>query len=300
MIFAPQEQEKIGTYFLPAIGPAPTWCTFLEQLTEELEESQSTSLYEDYKFLTTVDLEKLQAAHLIGTPTLRAYMHGYFMELKAYQKLVAAVNPFEFEKYRKDLIQKKIREKTERRINIQKNKTAKVNVDYVRELEQRQKDTSSKAKKAAISAGQLLQDDRFAQVFENPEFAIDKDSENYKILKPTATTKYAGMAGESEEEREEEPVVHKPKGNLNNLFAGKDDDESLHGDHSGEEDLVDNFEKKLTKDQRKLKKHGGPKDKIIKNYGESGIHQRSREYGEKLLNKASARSKDIKKSNSKI
>jgi len=41
-------------------------------------------LYEDYKFLTAVDLEKLEAAHLIGTPALRAYMHGYFMELKSY------------------------------------------------------------------------------------------------------------------------------------------------------------------------------------------------------------------------
>jgi len=92
------------------MGPAPRWCSFLEQLTEELEESQSTSLYEDYKFLTTVELEKLEATHLIGTPALRAYMHGYFMELKSYQKLVAAVNPFEYEKYRKDLIQRKIKD----------------------------------------------------------------------------------------------------------------------------------------------------------------------------------------------
>jgi ribosome biogenesis protein ENP2 len=30
MIFSPQEQEKIGTYFLPSLGPAPKWCTFLE------------------------------------------------------------------------------------------------------------------------------------------------------------------------------------------------------------------------------------------------------------------------------
>jgi ribosome biogenesis protein ENP2 len=30
MIFAPQEQEKIGCYFLPSLGHAPKWCTFLE------------------------------------------------------------------------------------------------------------------------------------------------------------------------------------------------------------------------------------------------------------------------------
>ena len=68
LIFSPQDQEKIGTYFLPSLGPAPKWCSFLEQLTEELEESKSTTLYEDYKFLTPVDLEKLNASDLIGTP----------------------------------------------------------------------------------------------------------------------------------------------------------------------------------------------------------------------------------------
>ena len=101
MIFCPQEQEKIGAYFIPSLGPAPKWCTFLEQLTEELEESKSTTLYEDYKFLTLLDLEKLNASHLIGTTALKAYMHGYFMDLKAYQKLVSAVNPFAYEKYKK-------------------------------------------------------------------------------------------------------------------------------------------------------------------------------------------------------
>lgn len=79
------------------MGPAPKWCTFLEQLTEELEESKQTTLYEDYKFLTPIELEKLNASHLVGTPALKAYMHGYFMELKQYQRLLYAVNPFALE-----------------------------------------------------------------------------------------------------------------------------------------------------------------------------------------------------------
>lgn len=66
-------------------------------MTEELEESKTTTLYEDYKFLTDVELEKLNASHLIGTPALKAYMHGYFMELKQYQKLFAAANPFAYD-----------------------------------------------------------------------------------------------------------------------------------------------------------------------------------------------------------
>ena len=84
MVFVPVEREKIGTYFIPELGPAPKWCAFLENLTEELEESNATTVYDDFKFVTLTDLEKLNASHLVGTPILKAYMHGYFMELGAY------------------------------------------------------------------------------------------------------------------------------------------------------------------------------------------------------------------------
>lgn len=29
----------MGTFFIPKIGPPPKWCSFLENITEELEES---------------------------------------------------------------------------------------------------------------------------------------------------------------------------------------------------------------------------------------------------------------------
>mmetsp|Transcript_20063 Transcript_20063/g.30844 ORF Transcript_20063/g.30844 Transcript_20063/m.30844 type:complete len:227 (+) Transcript_20063:789-1469(+) len=155
VIFSPQEQEKIGTYFVPALGPAPKWCTFLEQLTEELEESKQTTLYEDYKFLTATDLQKLNATDLIGTPALKAYMHGYFMELKQYQRLLSAVNPFAYEEYKKKQVEEKLKAKAEKRIHIKK-KEAKINVDYVKELEKRQQDKEGKNKKSALAAEQVL------------------------------------------------------------------------------------------------------------------------------------------------
>ena len=114
MIFAPLEQEKIGTYFIPEMGPAPKWCAFLENLTEELEESNATTLYDDFKFVTQQDLDKLGASDLVGTPVLRAYMHGYLMELKAYNKLVAVKDPFAYEKFRQDKIQKRLEKQRER------------------------------------------------------------------------------------------------------------------------------------------------------------------------------------------
>ena len=56
LVLVPQEQKKIGTYFIPSLGNAPKWCAFLENLTEEMEESKETSAYEDYKFLTMNEL----------------------------------------------------------------------------------------------------------------------------------------------------------------------------------------------------------------------------------------------------
>lgn len=44
------------SYYVPALGPAPRWCSFLDVLTEELEEEQEASVYEDYKFVTTAEV----------------------------------------------------------------------------------------------------------------------------------------------------------------------------------------------------------------------------------------------------
>ena len=220
LIFSPQDQEKIGTYFLPSLGPAPKWCSFLEQLTEELEESKSTTLYEDYKFLTTLDLEKLNATHLIGTPALKAYMHGYFMELKAYQKLLSTVNPFAYEKYRKDMIAAKLKAKTKDRINVQK-KQLKQDVNLVKELKT---------------------DDRFAGMFEDGDFAVDKNSEHYKAIK---TTMPADRVDSDNEDKQP---------NLNKLFSGR---------NKNAQDEEADFATKMSKN----KKHSVNKDKIISNYG---------------------------------
>jgi len=75
----------------------------------------------------------------------------------------------------------------------------------------------------------VLGDDRFSKAFVDPEFAIDKGSEHYKIVKPTESTRYGGER-ESDDEDQAPQVAQRPKGNLNNLFAGKDDEESVHGD----------------------------------------------------------------------
>lgn len=50
------EQSRVLSYYVPALGPAPRWCSFLDVLTEELEEEQEASVYDDYKFVTTAEV----------------------------------------------------------------------------------------------------------------------------------------------------------------------------------------------------------------------------------------------------
>ncbi len=74
---------------VPALGPAPKWCSFLDNLTEELEESAApATIYEDYKFVTREELESLNLTDLIATNLLRPYMHGFFMDMRLYDSLL--------------------------------------------------------------------------------------------------------------------------------------------------------------------------------------------------------------------
>jgi len=193
LIFAPQESEKIGTYFIPELGPAPKWCAFLENLTEELEESTATTLYDDFKFLTVNELEKLNATHLIGTPMLKAYMHGFFMELRAYQKLKMVSDPFAFEKYKQEQIAKRLNKQRERIQVVKKpygetNPNVKVNQQFVDELIAQQTSNKKSAKKKQTDVKEMLGDDRFKGMFEDEDFARDKNSEAYKLVKPVSKT----------------------------------------------------------------------------------------------------------------
>lgn len=66
LVMVAAEQSRVLSYYMPALGPAPRWCSFLDTITEELEESTSETVYEDYKFVTQREVEDLGISHLIG------------------------------------------------------------------------------------------------------------------------------------------------------------------------------------------------------------------------------------------
>ena len=205
------DHSKIQSYFIPSMGPAPKWCHFLEGLTEELEENKSTTVYDDYKFVTKKDLNALGLDHLIGTNLLRPSLHGFFLDLRLYKKAKSIADPFAYEKYRKQKIEEVLKSQEESRITIRK-KPTKVNVELASKLqdqaskfvanenvtEDNKNDTNNKdltsterkrmkkERSLATQANTILQDERFKAMFEDEDFQIDEKSVEYKILHPNA------------------------------------------------------------------------------------------------------------------
>lgn len=179
MMFIANENTKILTYYIPSMGPAPRWCGFLDALTEELEESKTETVYDDYKFVTQKELEELGLEHLIGTNLLRAYMHGYFMDVRLYRKAKSVADPFAFEEYKKKKIRAKIEEERENRVKL--HKLPSVNKELALKLMNTELNPKKNKKKPEVN---LLHDDRFKALFENPDFEVDKNAEEYRLLNP--------------------------------------------------------------------------------------------------------------------
>lgn len=203
LLLCTTDQPKLEAYYIPKVGLAPSWCSFLENITEELEERDlkretdttgpsgdilvrdgQETVFENYKFVSHDDLEKLGVSDLIGTPLLKAYMHGFFMDNNLYNKVRAVANPFEYEEYRKKKIKERLEAKRASRIAPKvsnKSKQTSVNSDLAERL-QNKAQVNTKAGKAAKI---ILSDNRFGNLFSNKDFEIDEEDENFKMRNPS-------------------------------------------------------------------------------------------------------------------
>mmetsp|Transcript_13621 Transcript_13621/g.31920 ORF Transcript_13621/g.31920 Transcript_13621/m.31920 type:complete len:788 (-) Transcript_13621:944-3307(-) len=203
LLLCTTDQPKLEAYYIPKIGLAPSWCSFLENVTEELEERDlkretdtngpsgdilvrdgQETVFENYKFVSHDDLEKLGVSDLIGTPLLKAYMHGFFMDNNLYNKVRAVANPFEYEEYRKKKVKERLEAKRASRIAPKasnKLKQTPVNPDLAERL-QNKAQANSKSGKAAKT---ILSDNRFGNLFSNKDFEIDEEDENFKMRNPS-------------------------------------------------------------------------------------------------------------------
>mmetsp|Transcript_34146 Transcript_34146/g.73798 ORF Transcript_34146/g.73798 Transcript_34146/m.73798 type:complete len:689 (-) Transcript_34146:8-2074(-) len=231
LIMMAGEQSRVMTYFVPQLGPAPRWCSFLESLTEELEETAGQTVYDDFKFLTMKEIEELGATGLLGTPMLKGYMHGFFMEMKLYSKLRAVSKPFEYEEHRKRKIREKIDAKRESRIAPVR-RLPKVNSALAEKMLRKDGLVDKKEKKGGKEKEPLI-DQRFARLFEAEDFQQDEEAEEYKLRNPTAST---GRRGGNDDSDDELADLYEPVEGLGRAKEEEDDDEDEDEDDEDDDD----------------------------------------------------------------
>jgi ribosome biogenesis protein ENP2 len=156
------------------------------------------------------------------------------MDVRLYKKAKSVANPFEFEEYRK----KKIRETIEkdRGNRVQVHKLPKVNKDLALKLMNDQ----TKDKKKKESAGSLLQDSRFARLFENPDFEVDKNADEYRLLNPVLSRLDQNKKKELKKKllaQEFEPVEEELEGKNSSDESSDEYEESSDDDHTWTKDV---------------------------------------------------------------
>eukprot|EP00762_Andalucia_godoyi_P006677 ANDGO_06207.mRNA.1 Ribosome biogenesis protein enp2 homolog len=184
LLFVGGDCPHMQSYFIPELGPAPRWCSFLDSVAEDFSE-QVPTFYTDYKFVTRAELDALGLTHLIGTDMLRDYMHGFFMDIRLYKKAKSVADPFEFKKYREEQVQSKIKSERASRVGLAQ-------------------PTAGAVDKPAVSQ-KVLKDSRFAQLIDgNADFEIDEESAEFKRAFPGGRQKLLRNGGDDSEDSEAE------------------------------------------------------------------------------------------------
>ncbi|KAL8668408.1 MAG: hypothetical protein Q9168_006959 [Polycauliona sp. 1 TL-2023] len=217
MILTANEGRQQHSFFIPQLGPAPRWCSFLDNVVEEMAEDPNDpnaytsqkvgEVYDNHKFLSTQQLESLNLSHLIGTTSLlRPYMHGYFVAQRLYEEARLIADPYVWEEERNKRIKEKIDSERESRIRGNKKVAVKVNKRLAEKLlEKQEKEDRRRAKRVLEKGGDdevvddaqndkpntekenggLLTDPRFAKLFQDPNYAIDETSREFQMLNPS-------------------------------------------------------------------------------------------------------------------
>jgi len=90
------ESPQMKAYFIPELGPAPKWCSYLDTMSEEYEENShvsAASMFDDRTFVTREQLVEASLTELIGTNHLEAYLHGYYIKTDLLNKARQIINP---------------------------------------------------------------------------------------------------------------------------------------------------------------------------------------------------------------
>lgn len=169
MLLTANEGRQQHAFFIPQLGPAPKWCSFLDNLVEEMDTDANSGnpnawkpstgitnsngvgdVYDNYKFVSNSELAALNLDHLVGDPktnALRPYMHGFFVPQRLYEQARLLANPDLALEQRQKSIQAKIEKERESRIRGNKKVAVKVNRKLAEKLAAREE--ANERRKAA-------------------------------------------------------------------------------------------------------------------------------------------------------
>jgi ribosome biogenesis protein ENP2 len=226
MLLTANEGKQQHAFLIPQLGPAPKWCTFLDNIVEEMAEdpddpnafskNHTGEVYDNLKFLTLPQLRALKIDHLLETHPgiLKPYMHGYFIKQKLYEEARLVANPEVFQEQRQKSIQEKITKERESRIRGNKKVAVKVNRKLAERLLERQEKSERRSARKLLEkrsdadmldadeipvpngaseevakkpAKGLLADPRFAKLFEDEDFEVDEESREFASINPSTT-----------------------------------------------------------------------------------------------------------------
>ncbi|XP_051197904.1 uncharacterized protein [Lolium perenne] len=192
------DNSQIPAHFIPALGPAPKWCSHLDNLTEEMEEKQENTLYDDYKFLTEEEMERLGLSEYKNSDAVRAHLHGYVIRYDLYKKQRAKLDIMDYETLQKEMKKKKLDAQRKSRIT-QVVKIPKVNrqmfdnilaeeEELDADVDNVDKSSTRKKKRRLELTKSLLTDPRFDEMFKNKAYEVDVTSREYQALHPQVAT----------------------------------------------------------------------------------------------------------------
>lgn len=170
------------------------------------------------------------------------------MDIRLYNKAKAVIEPFAFEKYRKEKIRQQIEANRPARLKIKSNLPAvnqELALKYMDENEKR-----------PSKASNLLQDDRFKDLFKNPEFQVDKSAMEYKMLTPVLSRLERGKVKELKrkvQSRMAFEAEEQAKSSDDDLFSEKDESEDNEIDSSDDEGKIA-MQKDLKRTYREIRK----------------------------------------------
>lgn len=123
-------------------------------------------------------------------------MHGYFVSLKLYAAARLIANPQSYTEHREKIVNEKLAAQHESRIRAKREqpKVNKALAERVRKTEEKEKDRARQkrerlgedaaAEEDGVPEGTILEDPRFKELWENPDFEVDEDSREFGMLNP--------------------------------------------------------------------------------------------------------------------